>query len=528
MTQTNFGLWGFIPLIVAIGVAIWKKDVILSLFLAIWTGAAIIKGSIFLGFTESISTYIVNKSLATSDEASVVIFGLLMGGVINIMSDLGGNRAIARAFARRVRSGGGQMATFIMGLIIFFDDYASALIVGNSMRPLTDPQKVSREKLAFIVDATAAPVAATVPFSTWVAMELGLIATCWKGANPMGVLIRSIPYQFYTLFILMLVFVTIVLRREWGPMLRAERRAKTTGELFAPGSSPQGGPALDAIEDAAEGRRDGKLSDLYIPIITFVVTIFAGLWYNGYQKGFTMQQAIGNADAPVVLAWSGFATALVVALLTVPTKRYTMTRFMEVLREGFSTMLPALTMLVLATALKGIITDMQLANYLSSKAGGLVSPSFIAPVTFLLACVIAFFTGTSWGTCAIVIPFALPLAVQLAGQDSNIPVIVFASVLTGAVFGNHTSPIADTMILSSASSHSDYMDHFKTQLPYGILAMVVCLVVGFVPAAFGVPPLYSLLAGLLVLFLFFRFAGKKVLPESGRIASRSRKIIPQS
>ena len=341
--------------------------------------------------------------------------------------------------------------------------------------------------------------------------------------------VRSIPYQFYTLFILMLVLATIMLRREWGPMLRAERRAKTTGELFAPGSSPQGGAALDAIElDAVEGRREGKLSDLYIPILTFVLTIFAGLWYNGYQKGFTMQQAIGNADAPVVLAWSGFATVLVVFLFTVPTKRYTLTRFMEVLREGFNSMLPALTMLVLAAALKNIITDMQLANYLSSKAGGLISPSFIAPVTFLLACLIAFFTGTSWGTCAIVMPFALPLAVQLAGPGSNIPVIVFASVLTGAVFGNHTSPIADTMILSSASAHSDYMDHFKTQLPYGLMALAVSLVVGFVPAAFGVPPLYSLLAGSLVLFLLVRVIGKTVLPESRKIVSRSRKIIPQS
>jgi Na+/H+ antiporter NhaC len=416
------------------------------------------------------------------------------------------------------------MATFIMGLLIFFDDYASALIVGNSMRPITDRQKVSREKLAFIVDATAAPVAATVPFSTWVAMELGLIATCWKGANPMGVLVRSIPYQFYTLFILMLVLATIMLRREWGPMLRAERRAKTTGMLFAPGSAPQGGAALDAVE----GSREGKLSDLYIPILTFVFTIFGGLWYNGYQKGFTMQQAIGNADAPVVLAWSGFATVLVVCLLTVPTKRYTLTRFMEVLREGFNTMIPALTMLVLAAALKNVITDMHLADYLSSKMGGLISPSIIAPVTFLISCVIAFTTGTSWGTCAIVMPFALPLAVQLAGPESNIPVIVFASVLTGAVFGNHTSPIADTMILSSASSHSDYMAHFSTQLPYGLLAMAVSLVVGFIPAAFGVPPLYSLLAGLLVMFLFVRSIGKKVLPDSREVVSRSKKIISQA
>jgi len=529
MTQTNFGLLGFLPLLVAIGFAIWKKDVILSLFLAIWTGASLIKGNIFLGFTDSISTYIINKSLATSDEASIVVFGLLMGGVINIMRDLGGNRAIARAFTRRVRSGGGQMATFIMGLIIFFDDYASALIVGNSMRPITDPQKVSREKLAFIVDATAAPVAATVPFSTWVAMELGLIASCWQGANPMGVLIRSIPYQFYTLFILMLVFATIVLRREWGPMLRAERRAKTTGMLFAPGSAPQGGAALDAVElDAVEGTREGKLSDLYIPILTFVLTIFAGLWYNGHQKGFTMQQAIGNADAPVVLAWSGFATVFVVFFMTVPMKRYSVTRFMEVLREGFNSMLTALTMLVLAFALKNIITDMQLANYLSSKMGGLISPAIIAPVTFLISCFIAFTTGTSWGTCAIVMPFALPLAVQLAGPESNIPVIVFASVLTGAVFGNHTSPIADTMILSSVSSHSDYMDHFKTQLPYGLMAMAVSLVVGFVPAAFGVPPLYSLLAGLLVMFLLVRVIGKKVIPESKKVFTRSRKVVHQS
>lgn len=523
MTNTNFGLLGFLPLFVAIGFAIWKKDVIVSLFLAIWTGASLLKGNIFLGFTDSISTYIVNKSLATRDEASVVVFGLLMGGIINIMADLGGNRAIAKAFTRRVRKGGGQMATFIMGLLIFFDDYASALIVGNSMRPITDPQKVSREKLAFIVDATAAPVAATVPFSTWVAMELGLIATCWKGANPMGVLVRSIPYQFYTLFILMLVFATITLRREWGPMLRAERRAKTTGMLFAPGSSPQGGAALDVVDEG----REGRLSDIYVPILTFVLTILAGLWYNGYQKGFTMQQAIGNADAPVVLAWSGFATTLVVLLMTVPTKRYTFTRFMEVLREGFNTMVPALTMLVLAAALKNIITDMQLANYLSSKAGSLVSPSIIAPVTFLMACLIAFTTGTSWGTCAIVMPFALPLAVQLAGPGSNIPVIVFASVLTGAVFGNHCSPIADTMILSSASSHSDYMDHFKTQLPYGLVTMVVTLVVGFVPAAFGVPPLLSLSAGLLVMFALVRSIGKKVVPEPRKVVSRAKKIIAQ-
>jgi Na+/H+ antiporter NhaC len=177
-------------------------------------------------------------------------------------------------------------------------------------------------------------------------------------------------------------------------------------------------------------------------------------------------------------------------------------------------MITACMMLVLAFALKSIINDMHLADYLSSKMGHLISPAIIAPATFLISCLIAFTTGTSWGTCAIVMPFALPLAVQLAGSQSNIPVIVFASVLTGAVFGNHTSPIADTMILSSVSAHSDYMDHFKTQLPYGLLAMGVALVIGFVPAAFGIPPLYSLLTGLLVLFLLVRLIGKKITSTS--------------
>jgi Na+/H+ antiporter NhaC len=510
MTKTDFGLLGFLPLLVAIGFAVWKKEVISSLFLAVWTGAALIKGSIFLGFTDSISTYIVNKSLADSEDASVVIFCMLIGGVINVMAHLGGNRAIARAFTRRVPSGRGQLATAIMGILIFFDDYASALIVGNSMRPITDPQKVSREKLSFIVDATAAPVAATVPFSTWVAMELGLIASCWKGVNPMEVLIRSIPYQFYTLFILILVFATILLQREWGPMLQAERRAKTTGMLFAPGSTPQGGAALDTDD----GTRKGKLADIYIPILTFVLTIFAGLWYNGYQNGFTMQQSIGNSNAPVVLAWSAFATILVVFLMTVPGKRYTLIQFMETLLEGFKNMVSACIILVLAFALKSIIGDLHLANYLSSKTGHLISPSIIAPVSFLIACLISFATGTSWGTSAIVMPFALPLAVQLTGPESNIPVIVFASVLTGAVFGDHCSPLSDTMILSSISSHSDYMDHFKTQLPYGILAMAVSLFIGFIPAAFGVPPLYSLLTGLFVLFLLVRLIGKKIISTS--------------
>lgn len=505
MEESSFGILGLIPIGVALLLVIWKKQVVPALFAAILIGAILINGNVLDGFIDAISKFIIENSIADKTNASIIIFCLLIGGLIKVMSDVGGTSALADRIVKKAKSvKSTQLSTALLGIVIFFDDYANSIIVGNVMRPISDKQKISREKLAYIVDSTAAPISSIAPLSTWVAMEIGLIMVCWPDVNAMEIFIKSIPFRFYSLFALALVFITILTQKDFGAMLKAEKRARFKNQLFDPKSTPLN------TQETIEGKIKGKVIYVVLPILIFILATFFGLWYNGYQPGFDLTESLGNSNPPVVLTVATFLAIITLFMFVVPTGKYELKQFTESLIHGMKGMIMAAIILVLAFALKSVIDEMELANWLAGFFESSFSVNFVSIFTFIAAFLIAFSTGTSWGTSAILMPIALPIVLQVPGVEAHIPIMVISAVLTGAVFGDHCSPISDTTIISSAATGSDHLDHVKTQLPYATLAGVVAIIFGFIPAAFGLSPYICLTLGILGLYGFMRFVGKEV------------------
>ena len=367
MEELTYGALALLPPLVAILFAMWKKQVIVSLLAGIWGGATIINNwNPLKGLLETFSNYIVGQSLADSWNIGIIVFLLAVGGMIGMISKMGGTKAIAdsiSAKARDVRST--QLATALMGVAIFFDDYANSIIVGNTMRPITDKQKISREKLSYIVDSSAAPVSSMAPISTWIAMELGLIAAGLQALNIEGnsmlVFFQTIPYRFYSIFSLIFLFVLIGMKRDFGPMLKAEIRARKTGDVCRPGSNPM------ITEDKALMPTDGtkgSVLEVIIPIGIFILITFFGLWYNGYEEGMSFRDAMGNADASVVLTWAAFVSSIAAGIQGMISKKFSISGAVDAWIGGAKSMLVAVIILALAFALKAVISEMQLAEWL--------------------------------------------------------------------------------------------------------------------------------------------------------------------
>jgi Na+/H+ antiporter NhaC len=511
-----YGALALLPPLVAIMLAIWKRQVIASLLVGVWIGATIINGwNPLVGLLETFSNYLIKKSLADSWNIGIIVFCLAIGGMIGVISKMGGTIAIAEAITKRATNcRSTQMAAALMGVAIFFDDYANSMIVGNTMRPITDRENISREKLAYIVDSTAAPISSLAPISTWIAMELGLIAAGLKAvkiqANPMAVFVQTIPYRFYSLFGLAMVFILIWQKRDYGKMLQAEIRARKTGQVFAENSTPLVAEDKDLLPD--EGTQ-GSVWDAIIPILSFLVITIVGLWYNGHAPGKGIREAFGDADASVVLNWAAFISSMIAIGLGLCRRRFTLGKAMDAWVTGVKTMMVAGIILALAFALKSVISDMHLAKWLVATTQGLLSGQIVPVLAFVLAIVISFATGTSWGTNSILMPIVIPIAAAVSGATDTVTPLMIAtigSVLTGAVFGDHCSPISDTTILSSMASGSDHVDHVKTQLPYVCTAGVFAIIFGFFLNAFGVSPWICLPLGIGALWLFVRFVGDEV------------------
>lgn len=514
--QTTYGTLALIPPFLAIVLAIWKRQVIVALLLGIWSGATIINNyNPVTGLLDACSKYIVEKSLADAWNIGIIVFCLAIGGMVGVIGKMGGTKAIAEAIVRKARGvKSTQLASALMGVAIFFDDYANSMIVGNTMRPITDKQKISREKLAYIVDSTAAPVSSMAPVSTWIAMELGLIAGGLSSVgikgNSLIVFLQSIPFRFYSIFTLALVFMLILMQRDYGPMYKAETRARKTGDVYSKDSNPMISKDRDILP--GEGV-EGSVWYTIIPIGLFIpITIF-GLWYNGYESGKSVRDAFGDADASVVLTWAAFISSIA-AIVTGLTKReLNLKQSIDAWIGGVKSMLVAVIILALAFALKSVVTDMRLAQWLVDITKGILSGKILPSLVFAIAMVIAFATGTSWGTNTILMPIVIPIAAAVSNATETVTPLMIASigaVLTGAVFGDHCSPISDTTILSSMASGSDHIDHVRTQIPYAITAALFAVIFGFILAGFGFPVLSSLILGIIALFVFVRFVGRKI------------------
>ncbi len=478
-----------LPPLIAIVLAVVTKEVLMSLVVAVLAGASLVMGNPVDGFKGFLNTYLVG-ALTDSWNVSILIFCLSIGGLIGIIDKNGGTQGIAGLLVKRAMTVKSALfTTWLLGVAIFFDDYANSLIVGNSMRSITDRLGVSREKLAYIVDSTAAPISSMALISTWVGMELGLIQ---NGIDKLGlelgaydVFLRSIPYRFYSLLALVFVLIIIFTGKDFGPMKHAE---------------------LNALKKDYKTRdtEDEVLSDKWynavVPLVTVLIVTVVGLFQNGGGfDGATGREAFSNADASVVLLWASFVGIGIAWIQSLVSGSLTVTGISEAFVDGVKSMAVPAMILSLAWTLGAINSDLGTATWMVDKIGSHF-PSFMLPtIMFLLPAIVAFSTGTSWGTNAIVMPIAIDLAFQTGGVELLIPTI--GAVLTGAVMGDHLSPVSDTTIMSSMASGCDHIAHVKTQIPYAMTVAIASIIFGFIPAGLGLHPAISLAFALGALYL---------------------------
>ncbi|HED24835.1 MAG TPA: Na+/H+ antiporter NhaC family protein [Firmicutes bacterium] len=520
----EYGFLSILPPLLAIVLAIATRQVIISLFIAVWLGASFLHANPITGFFRSVDTYML-ESAADPWYAAILIFTMIIAGTLGLVTKAGGAQAVADALTKKVKNArGGMIAAWLMGMIIFFDDYSSCIIAGNTARPITDAVKVSREKLSYIIDSTAAPIATVALISTWIGFELGVIGEGYAAIGMENVpvyliFLQSIPYRFYSIFAIALVLILAITMKDFGPMYNAEVRARTTGKLLRDGAEP-----LSATDTAVLQPEEGTPMRWYnfvIPVLVIIIATFVGLYVNGGGGEVGIMEAFGNADSSVVLLWSSSLGALVTVIMVLIQRIVPLQKAIDTLIDGAKSVFPALIILVLAWSLSYVSGELGAADYLVSVVektglGIAVMPLLI----FIISCFMAFAMGTSWGTMGIVIPLAVPVAFALGGEQFIIPTM--AAVLTGAIFGDHCSPLSDTTILSSTGAGSDHIDHVRTQIPYALTGAVVAGVFGFIPAGLGVHPLISIVLGVIVLIIFVRLVGRSTADADSIAASQKK------
>jgi Na+/H+ antiporter NhaC len=518
-----------LPPLVAILMALLLKEVVSSLFFGILTGTFLMAfyggcgplEALGSGLLRVVDTYIVG-SLYDSDHVKIIVFTLLIGGMVKVITVNGGMKGIVNWLSRKARGPrSGQLMTFVMDLCVFFDDYSNTLVVGNTMRPLADRLRISREKLAYIVDSTSAPVVAVAFITTWIGAELSYIQ---DGINHLGlemssysVFFHSLAYSFYPFLTLCFVLMIIFSGRDFGPMLRAERKARKVGTVQDE-ASPSGG--------GTEGA-SGHAIDAVIPLLVLIFGTVAGLIATGYDAsvwsasdtGFfaKLSNTIGAANSYTALLWSSLCSLLTAIVVTLLRRKVKFGKVMEASVEGFKSMFNAVVILTMAWAIALVTKDMHTAEFVSQLlVRWSLLPALVPVITFALAALIGFSTGTSWGTMAILYPLILPASWLLCqGQgmavDQTLPIFynVVASVLAGAVMGDHCSPISDTTIMSSLSSQCDHLQHVGTQMPYALTVGGVALLLGVFPTALGLPSWAAFIIAITVLGLIVRLVGKK-------------------
>ncbi len=533
------GILSILPPLLAILLALITRQVIIALFFGIWLGVTFVYDfQVLQGFLHTLDEYIVH-SLADKDRISIVLFTLVLGGMVGVITRSGGTQGIVQKLAQYARNARrGQLATWAMGVLIFFDDYANTLIVGNTMRPLADKLKISREKLSYLVDSTAAPVANIAIISTWIGYEISLIAQSFQAMGMEGnayiTFIRTIPYNYYPIYTLLFGLAIALLGRDFGPMLRAERRARKTGKVLGDKAVPL--MDLSAVDVMASEDMPKRWYNALIPILMVIAVVSVGLWYTGWQsvggsaalagKSWIRQVSliVGNADSFAVLMWASFVGSIVAILLALGQRLLSLNQAIEAWVLGVRSMILAAIILTGAWTIGTICSDLFTADYVISLTRQFLSPHWLPIITFISAGVISFATGTSWGTLAILMPIAIPLAHKYplthpeidAAHAMGLLLSTTAAVLAGATYGDHCSPISDTTIMSSMASGADHIDHVRTQLPYASTAAFIAMVAGYIPISFwGVSTWLVLPIGALVTFGVVWFGGRPVdkIPE---------------
>lgn len=490
--------WALVPPLVAIALALITKEVFSSLFIGIVLGGLLAMNWSPVGALDAV----VNEGLigAVAGTAGIFIFLVILGAIVALVNKAGGSAAFGRWAEKNIKTRVGAIfATFILGVLIFIDDYFNCLTVGSVMRPVTDAHKISRAKFAFLIDATAAPICMIAPISSWAAA----VAEFTEGTGYSGIelFVRAIPYNYYSLLMLVFIIGITLMKFDFGPMKIHEFNAMTKGDLYTSGQ--------DNVEigENVEENPKGRVIDLILPVVVLVILSVIGLIYvGGFFSGDDFVTAFGNTDATVGLPWGALLALIFTIIYLVARRVITFKEAMACIPKGFNAMVPAILILTFATALKNMTGLLGAAEYveglMNSTAAGLAN--FLPAIIFLVACVLSFSTGTSWGTFGILIP----IVTSIFDPTSELLIIGVSACLAGAICGDHCSPISDTTIMSSAGSQSNHINHVSTQLPYAITVALVSFVT-YIMAAF-VQNVFILLAFGIILLLVVLFVIKKL------------------
>lgn len=548
-----------LPPLLAVVLALTTHQVLPSLFASVLVGACMVThGDPVAGFLRTTSHYAVD-AVADKDHAAIILFSMALAGMVGVMSRSGGSQGIVERLSPLARTPRrAQLATWFMGLVIFFDDYANSLLVGNTMRPLTDRMNISRAKLAFIVDATAAPVAGLAAVSTWVGFEVGLIQEAYQALgrteSAYVTFLQTIPLRFYSVFCIVFVLAICLIGKDFGPMLKAEVKARrgATGD-GVPLAEVEQNPAL-----APDPERPARWQYAVFPVLFIFFGTAIGLWSSGSaglrsklearaRTAAAIEQTVAlppaaraeverqlhevgindvlsEASASRVLIFVSFAGTLLALALPLFGGVLTLDEGLKAWTEGAKNMVEALMILVLAWSLSAVCKDLGTAETIANGLRGVLNPYLLPAITFTASALISFATGSSWGTMSILMPMSIPLAVKLAGTvaaaagpvgspafaAAEAPILLgsIGAILAGSCFGDHCSPISDTTILSSMASGCDHVEHVRTQMPYAIVPGAVAILLGHIPAAYGVPAGLCLALGILACVGVVAVAGR--------------------
>ena len=488
-------IWALVPPLVAIVLALITKEVYSSLFVGILVGGLFFSGFSFEGTIMHIYNEGVIGVLTDGYNVGILIFLVILGAMVCLMNRAGGSAAFGAWSSKHIKSRvGAQLATIALGVLIFIDDYFNCLTVGSVMRPVTDKHNVSRAKLSYLIDATAAPVCIIAPISSWAAAVAGYV----EGENGLEVFIKAIPYNFYALLTLLMMVVIVVTKGDFGPMKLHERNA-VNGDIYTTPDRPYANASSDYVNPK------GKVIDLIIPIISLIVCCVIGMIYTGgFFEGADFITAFSNCDASVGLALGSFFGMVITIILYLVRKVLTFSDCMACIPDGFKAMVPAILILVFAWGLKAMTDSLGAAVFVEGVVKGFAGDlmAFLPAIIFVIGCFLAFATGTSWGTFGILIPIVVAVFEE---SNPELMIIGISACMAGAVCGDHCSPISDTTIMASAGAQCNHVNHVSTQLPYAItvaaFSFVTYIVAGLTQNAWISLPVGAVLMIAVVLVL---------------------------
>ena len=500
--------WSLLPAFLAIVLAILTAKIIPALLIGCLVGAWIYAGSAGTAGVHFVTQTLYAQTLVDDFRVSIILFVVFLFMTVGVMARSGGIQGMVewiRRFARGPVST--QLCSYIIGVLIFFDDYTNCIITGSTMRPLGDRNRVSREKLAYIVDSTAAPIAGISIVSTWVAYEISMFADQlpevtgpdglpYEANEAFSVFVETLPYRFYCIFTLMMVLMTIVLRREFGSMLRAEQRAVHEGKPIADGATPMVSSGLSELQAPENTPIRGR--NAFVPVALLVALAIGFIWWFGYSSpdrgpltgslGEQLREILNNTASERALMWASLVSLVAAVAMAVSQRVLTLGQALSSAVRSLSSLVFALVILILAWCIGHVCADLGTAAFLTTAFHGSFDPWLLPVVMFMVSSLVAFSTGTSYGTMAILLPNIVVLAHTMGATDPGITgpglmILTIGAVLEGSIFGDHCSPISDTTVLSSVATAGDHLHHVQTQAPYAVFTMVLAMVCGYAPMA---------------------------------------------